>query len=507
MGRTRRLVTVAVAAAAATMSPAAAAAQTDATVEVTVMTRNLYLGADVGPALALIPDLAAAGQFLWDQMRITDFERRAPALAAEVAASRPHVIGLQEATTWRCADGILGGSVVVHDFLASFLAATAAAGEPYVVAEAGGRPASNPGYRIGPLPGLTVVEDPETFRPLFGRDSAACGFEIADVLLVREDLADDVLAAGTTEYGSSYAIVPWLFEIRRGYAWADVTIGSATVRFVTTHLESLWDPDAQNLGPEQARQLVADLGATEIPTVVMGDFNNDPRDPRPRGGINPGGQPESGSVCAAQVAAPTPETASARCNAYWVMVQAGYEDVGPDVHDPVNYTWGAGALLAGPDAERVGDAVAMGNPAGFTDRLDYVFVRNGVTVASSSLIGATWPDGGSTWRCDHPLQVRATEEASRTLALAGLGEVVSAGGVCLATDHAGIVAALRVTPASAGAAAPAPPSNDPWLDRQLAALLAIAAVLVGVAGALGWMLVRLTRRLLRRSSGGSTARG
>lgn len=70
--------------------------------QVTVMTRNLYLGADVGVAMDLIPNLSAAAQFMWDQVKATDFNKRAPKLAAEVIAARPDVIGIQEATIWYC---------------------------------------------------------------------------------------------------------------------------------------------------------------------------------------------------------------------------------------------------------------------------------------------------------------------------------------------------------------------------------------------------------------------
>jgi hypothetical protein len=68
--------------------------------QVKVMTRNLYLGADVGVAMDLIPDLSAAAQFMWDQVKKTDFNKRAPKLAAEVIALKPDVVGMQEATIW-----------------------------------------------------------------------------------------------------------------------------------------------------------------------------------------------------------------------------------------------------------------------------------------------------------------------------------------------------------------------------------------------------------------------
>ncbi len=70
--------------------------------QITVMTRNLYLGADVGVAMDLIPNLPAAAQFMWDQVKATNFNNRAPKLAAEVIAARPDVIGIQEATIWFC---------------------------------------------------------------------------------------------------------------------------------------------------------------------------------------------------------------------------------------------------------------------------------------------------------------------------------------------------------------------------------------------------------------------
>ena len=50
----------------------------------TVMSRNIYLGADVGVALELIPNMPAAGQFMWDQVNKNDFSKRSIALAAEI---------------------------------------------------------------------------------------------------------------------------------------------------------------------------------------------------------------------------------------------------------------------------------------------------------------------------------------------------------------------------------------------------------------------------------------
>lgn len=123
---------------------------------------------------------------------------------------------------------------------------------------------------------------------LFGSESADCGFEIGDALLVRQDIASDVLRVGISEYEGRTTIVLTVMAIDRGYAWADIATAGTEVRFVATHLESLWEPDVRPVASVQAGQLVADLAQTDGP-LVMGDFNSDPRDPRPDGEPNPAG--------------------------------------------------------------------------------------------------------------------------------------------------------------------------------------------------------------------------
>ena len=351
--------------------------------QVTVMTRNLYLGADVGVAMDLIPNLSAAAQFMWDQVKATDFNLRAPKLAAEVIAARPDVIGIQEATIWFCKKNAWSKRTEVFNFTDQFLAATKAQGQEYVLASKGGKTAINTGYSIAAIPYLTMVNDPETFQPLFGQDKAACGFEIADALAIRAELANKVLAVGNTEYEATYTIVPTIMTIYRGYSWADIQIGNTPVRFVTTHLESLWDENKVPNAAKQAQQLITDLKNTKNPIVIMGDFNSDPRDPRISDDPNAGGQPTASDTCPG---------GSSVCNAYLLMREGGYIDVGPDALDPMNNTWGMNALLTGPDPDRLKYSQQIGNFAGYSDRLDYIFVRNGAVPVSSRIIGAVPPN-------------------------------------------------------------------------------------------------------------------
>jgi Endonuclease/Exonuclease/phosphatase family len=428
-----RIVLVSLALAFSTVMPAQAADQ-----PLTVMSRNLYLGADVGVAMELIPDFSAAAQFMWNQVAATDFTLRAPALAKEVIAQDADVVGLQEATHWYCKKNLWSKKVVIFDFTKEFLDATKAAGSQYVLASKGGTDALNIGYSIPAVPYLTMVEDPKSFQPIFGSDKAACGFEIGDAIVVKKELADQIIQVGNTEYDASYTIIPKLMTIYRGYTWIDFAHNGSKVRIVSTHLESLWDSNKVPNSALQATQLIGDLANTKMPTIVIGDFNSDPRDPRPVDGYNPGGQPEASETCLDQGAPTSVANSLSKCNAYWQMRQGGFEDAGPDARDPKNYTWGMSALLAGPDAKRYKAAKLVGNDFGFTDRLDYIFFRNGVKVVSSKIVGNTWPQG-STWDCSNEEQVNNAAE------IAGFMKIEApARNFCNDTDHASVVAKVSI---------------------------------------------------------------
>jgi len=342
---------------------------------VTVMSRNIYLGADVGRALELIPNLPAAAQYMWDQVKQTDFSKRAKILATEIKQSSPDVIGLQEATIWYCKKYPWSKKVEVFNFTEQLLDALDGR---YELASKDGIRALNPGFSINPIPFLTKVNDEQTFKEVFGSSSAACGFETGDALLVKKSDNLEVIEVGNSEYEASYSIVPTIMTIYRGYSWADIKVKGVPTRFVTTHLESLWDDNKVPNSAKQAMQLVNDLSNTKMPVIVMGDFNSDPRDPRSKDQPNPGEQPIQSQACQAN---------AITCNAYLIMSQAGYKDAGPDSLDPKNYTWGMNALLTGADTKRLVAAKSMGNEYGFTDRLDYIFSKNGTESVASEIIG------------------------------------------------------------------------------------------------------------------------
>src|SRR5436309_2653630 len=70
---------------------------------VTVMTRNVYFGADLLPiALATTPQqLIDAASAIFASAQATKIPERAEAIADEIAAMQPDLVGLQEMVLWR----------------------------------------------------------------------------------------------------------------------------------------------------------------------------------------------------------------------------------------------------------------------------------------------------------------------------------------------------------------------------------------------------------------------
>jgi hypothetical protein len=108
-GRRRWILALSAIAATALLAPASSNAS-DA--KVRVMTRNMFLGADLGPgtsATSLQQLVDAAGQIL-HQVDQNDFRTRAQVLAREILNQNPDLVGLQEGALWRkapCTDNPL----------------------------------------------------------------------------------------------------------------------------------------------------------------------------------------------------------------------------------------------------------------------------------------------------------------------------------------------------------------------------------------------------------------
>ena len=106
--------------------------------DVVVLTRNVYVGTDVDQILlAETPEqLLVRVEAAWQQLVATDFAERAEALADEIMDAEPHLVGLQEITTFRTSEGTPERSRIVtglpstgkrkmRDMMAAMLSRTA----------------------------------------------------------------------------------------------------------------------------------------------------------------------------------------------------------------------------------------------------------------------------------------------------------------------------------------------------------------------------------------------
>jgi endonuclease/exonuclease/phosphatase family metal-dependent hydrolase len=256
----RRAAGLLVAVIAVTALPATASAKKQ---DLKVMTRNVYLGADLIP-LASAPsrdafEHAAAERF--QTVARNDFPTRAKALAREIAKVKPDIVGVQEATTWRRGSaGVKDGSAtpaqqIIYDSTEELLKALRAAGAQYHEA-------------VG--------------RDWFDFEApTSLGYDIRitqrDVVLVRNK--SKVKVRKTFRGGfKTFLTVPTQAgnaEERRGWVGLDGTLAKRKFRFVSTHLEAY----SADIAEKQMKELVKSsgpVGSRKKQTILVGDFNSQP---------------------------------------------------------------------------------------------------------------------------------------------------------------------------------------------------------------------------------------
>jgi Endonuclease/Exonuclease/phosphatase family len=245
---------------------------------VTVMTRNIYLGGNINRPIQAalhrtgqegVLALGHANHELREAVARTDFKTRSKLLAAEIAAARPDLIGLQEVALWRHGPmqldhvGRPDATQVDYDFLDILLGDLAIRGVRYEVVH---------------VQQLSDVEAPAfTGNPYTGTAGSAADVRLTDrdVILVRSEAGLRVEASGGGQYQRRFEVQlgDTTFPFVRGYAWADVAVGSARMRFVNTHLES----QSARLARAQAEEmLTGPAGDPTLPTVIACDCNSNP---------------------------------------------------------------------------------------------------------------------------------------------------------------------------------------------------------------------------------------
>ncbi|WP_457205519.1 endonuclease/exonuclease/phosphatase family protein [Nocardioides sp. P5_C9_2] len=249
----------------------------------TVMTRNLYLGAElttVLTALASGDDAAIVGAATqtWAAVQATDPPERMAAIADEIVAADPDLVGLQEVTQWTTytfdpVSGVVSEPVVAYDFLALLLDALAARGVHYRAVE--GAIAHN--FASPPIP---ILATPTATVP-----RAAVQLADRDVILARDDVGTTNARTGTYDTIVGFPFNGTVLPVPRGWGSVDVTARRAHFRFVNSHLEAFGLPgvDAEAVRVAQVGELLAaqDTVAAqsgELPMVYVGDYNSDAPD-------------------------------------------------------------------------------------------------------------------------------------------------------------------------------------------------------------------------------------
>lgn len=253
--------------------------------EVTVMTRNLYLGADLSPALASTSQESfyEANGGIVRQVEATNFPVRAKGLAKEILGQKPDLVGLQEVALWREAPPSLGpvlsgmpsATKVKYDFLKLLLAQLNKHGRLYravvvepefdfeAPADANGVPGDGPGGSIAnaEVNGRLTMRDVILARVGAGvKTSDPRSGHFGHLLVVK--------VAGAKEV-----------TVTRGWTSVDATVrGSRKFHFVNTHLESFDDPSqVPSIRAEQAGELVEPgrPATSSLPVILVGDLNSD----------------------------------------------------------------------------------------------------------------------------------------------------------------------------------------------------------------------------------------
>ncbi len=230
-----------------------------ATDTITVMTRNMYVGADLDNVLAApspeaIPGLVAEA---WATLQQTNYPERARAMAAEIAQAQPHLVGLQEVSLIRTqvpGDAVLGGTTpaedVAFDFLPTLLEELESLGHDYrVVAE---------------------IQNTDIELPRLNPDFTFTDVRLTDfdAILARSDV--EVSNGAAQNFEASFMVFG--VEVKRGWVAVDATVAGQVYRFVNTHLEPAGTANG-HFQTLQATELIEALAAETRPVILVGDLN------------------------------------------------------------------------------------------------------------------------------------------------------------------------------------------------------------------------------------------
>jgi len=322
---------------------------------ITVMTRNLYLGADLDPVFAAVSTgdpgtIVQATTKAWATIQATNFPERAGALADEIGDSDPLLVGLQEVTKYRTApaDGspLPNATKVKYDFLEILLKELDERNLHYA-------PVTIQENADGELTGIT--DEGLTDIRLTDRD----------VILARTDVSASQLQLSNPQGGNFEKVNSVPIPVKRGWVSIDVTLRGQTFRFINTHLEpekstDPKDPVVNEIQVAQGNELLSGPADTNLPVILAGDFNS-----RAGGGGT---------------------------DTYSNLIRAGFKDAWSATHPgELGNTWGHAENL-------------LNTTVNLTQRLDLVLFRKNLCAFQADVVGDELKDRirpSGLWPSDH----------------------------------------------------------------------------------------------------------
>ena len=269
-----------------------APATSQARERVRVMTRNVYLGADLSPGTSAtsVQELVNAAGVILNQVDVNKFQVRAKGLAREILNQNPDLVGLQEAALWRdapCSDN-------PFDFTATHVRP----GGNFLGLLLNELNKNGSRYRL-------VISEPEfDFQVWANTDGdestgAPFGCEIQGRLTMRDAILAR-LRSGVQTSNARRGHFDTLLQVQPAGVDIDVTRGWTSVdakvrnapklRFVNTHLEAFDNQPSNHTNQDtdvpngrvrwaQAKELVAPGGPanSSLPVILLGDLNSDLR--------------------------------------------------------------------------------------------------------------------------------------------------------------------------------------------------------------------------------------
>jgi Endonuclease/Exonuclease/phosphatase family len=260
--------------------------------KVTVMTRNVYLGADLTPAIeaADLPAAIDAAGGIVNELDSTDFPERAVPLAREIKKSKADLVGLQEVALWQDQTPSDGGSPPIspigdpatnvrYDFLALLQGELKKVGAKYKLV----------GVQEEFQAELPANTDGDDSTGLLGADIDA-RLTMRDVILAKKGSNVKTGQVDSANYVNRFEteIAGLPVAADRGWLSVEAKVGSkgkgknasaskkkgggkSKFRFINTHLEAFGEPTIREA---QAKELIAGPANTNKQVILVGDLNS-----------------------------------------------------------------------------------------------------------------------------------------------------------------------------------------------------------------------------------------